>query len=606
MVSFGYMKSSPLLGQLVGSVLILMILAAPSYREIARLYTGDQPAAAVDGSSDTKRPSEVEDLEADAKIGRVVLTWDASKDNVGVRGYKIYKGTASDKTSYYTSVTSTSFTDILVAPSTKYYYRVSAYDFAGNESKNDDESVKTPSWNPTEFSSIKEITQTPVLQPAGQAVQTGSTLHAPEHFEIADVYYTPTRDLLLRWPLTDEGVVKYNIYRDNVLVKTIWNTFESERRATTTLPTYTGTYTYTLTALDASGNESPHSNPAVYTSYGVGSRIRMTKDIKNSSGVVAVPTGAEGTIVYIYPFWFNSGIAHHVIKFDNPTYNDISRFYSICTVLAGECLGHMFTVRLAYNGVGTSFILVADPYLTVTSVALDPLKKPWQNFDLTTWKIQLTAKPAPTDYYLKEVSTSPSDQAAISPWFFTDTDGSMAFWLDATKTNDGTWYRTELREVMNGESTGTNWSVHTGTSTLKATIKIKATPTFSGNQITILQIHPLSGNPLLRLAWYATPYAGKNLKVHYKTDAIGSVDASAYCPNTDISLDKYFDAEILVIKGKLTVKVNGQTCLNNFAINSSWYEKNYFKAGNYASQSWSGIGQVNFKKLEVYHSEPGI
>jgi hypothetical protein len=601
------MKSSLSYGTLVGTMLVLSVLAIPSFQKIANPFIYGQPAAAAASSTDTKRPSEVEDLKVKFKIDKVTLTWDSSKDNVGVLGYKIYKGTSSDNVVYYTSVSATSFTDIIVNPSTKYYYRVSAFDQAGNESKSDEDSVKTPSWDVSELSVPEKVMQSAPIAPTVSTAPAEVSIlfpSAPEQLDIADVYYTPTRDLLLSWsPSSSENTVGYKIYRDNVYVKTTTgNFFQLSSRATTTLPSFTGTYVYSISAVDLLGNESPRSNSVTYSSYGVGSRVKMLKDIKNSAGTVAIPAGAEGVIVSVFPFWFNSGTAHHAIKFDNVTYNNISRFSSICTIRAGECLGHMFTVSL-----GEQYILIAEPYMSVTPLVPDPNKKPWQNFNLNTWKIQLTAKPTPTDYYLREVTTTPSDQVAIAPWFFTDpTDGSMAFWLDATKNNDGTWYRTELREVMDGESTGTNWSPHVGTSTLKASIKIKATPTFNGNQITVLQIHPLSGNPLLRLAWYAVPTAGKNLKVHYKTDATGAVDASVYCPNTDIVLDKYFDVEFLVIKGKLTVKVNGLVCLNNFVINPGWYEKNYFKAGNYASQSWSGAGQVNFKKLEVYHSEQGI
>jgi chitodextrinase len=57
------------------------------------------------------------------------LSWNASTDNRGVTGYKIYRNTA-----YLTTVTSNSRSDLGLIKNTSYCYRVSAVDAAGNES----------------------------------------------------------------------------------------------------------------------------------------------------------------------------------------------------------------------------------------------------------------------------------------------------------------------------------------------------------------------------------------------------------------------------------------------------------------------------------------
>ncbi len=59
----------------------------------------------------------------------VALSWTASTDNVGVTGYKIYRGGIQIATT-----AGTSYTDIALAPSTSYSYTVAAYDAAGNTS----------------------------------------------------------------------------------------------------------------------------------------------------------------------------------------------------------------------------------------------------------------------------------------------------------------------------------------------------------------------------------------------------------------------------------------------------------------------------------------
>ncbi|NUP50241.1 MAG: glycoside hydrolase, partial [Catenulispora sp.] len=59
----------------------------------------------------------------------VSLTWTASTDNVGVTGYRVYRG----GTLVGTTAT-TSFTDTGLSASTQYSYTVAAYDAAGNAS----------------------------------------------------------------------------------------------------------------------------------------------------------------------------------------------------------------------------------------------------------------------------------------------------------------------------------------------------------------------------------------------------------------------------------------------------------------------------------------
>ncbi len=58
---------------------------------------------------------------------RVVMAWNASSDNVGVAGYRIYRDSALLDT-----ITATTFTDTTVAASTTYDYVVEAFDAAGN------------------------------------------------------------------------------------------------------------------------------------------------------------------------------------------------------------------------------------------------------------------------------------------------------------------------------------------------------------------------------------------------------------------------------------------------------------------------------------------
>ena len=79
---------------------------------------------------DSEAPSVPGNLRATSILSnRVTLAWDASTDNVGVTGYRVYRGGAAIGTSV-----STTYTDSTVLPDSTYSYTVSAYDAADNVS----------------------------------------------------------------------------------------------------------------------------------------------------------------------------------------------------------------------------------------------------------------------------------------------------------------------------------------------------------------------------------------------------------------------------------------------------------------------------------------
>ena len=81
--------------------------------------------------SDTTPPTTPANLTASAlSMCAVQLTWNASSDDTGVVGYKIYRDSAP-----VISVANLTVNDVGLKPSTSYCYAVSAYDEAGNESE---------------------------------------------------------------------------------------------------------------------------------------------------------------------------------------------------------------------------------------------------------------------------------------------------------------------------------------------------------------------------------------------------------------------------------------------------------------------------------------
>jgi hypothetical protein len=92
----------------------------------------DQTTITVTAPStpDTTAPSVPTNLSGTAVSPSAInLSWVASTDNVGVTGYKIYRGG-----SQLTTTSNTSYSDTGLSPLTPYSYTVSAYDAAGNSS----------------------------------------------------------------------------------------------------------------------------------------------------------------------------------------------------------------------------------------------------------------------------------------------------------------------------------------------------------------------------------------------------------------------------------------------------------------------------------------
>ncbi|MBP6964508.1 MAG: N-acetylmuramoyl-L-alanine amidase [Armatimonadetes bacterium] len=108
----GYLK----LGNGTGEASLVVMADAARFTKVA--------------GGDTQPPTVPTNLSATAVSGsQVNLAWTASTDNVGVAGYKIFRG----GTQIGTSATN-SYSDTTCAPNTTYTYTVSAYDAADNES----------------------------------------------------------------------------------------------------------------------------------------------------------------------------------------------------------------------------------------------------------------------------------------------------------------------------------------------------------------------------------------------------------------------------------------------------------------------------------------
>jgi fibronectin type 3 domain-containing protein len=111
------------------------------YRVLATNSAGDSvPSAVVNATTlavaDTQPPTAPTKLKATVAKGKVNLSWTGSTDiGSGVAGYRVYRSSTGLEGSFTLLTTTTSTSASVQAPSGEaLWYRVTAYDAAGNES----------------------------------------------------------------------------------------------------------------------------------------------------------------------------------------------------------------------------------------------------------------------------------------------------------------------------------------------------------------------------------------------------------------------------------------------------------------------------------------
>jgi hypothetical protein len=92
---------------------------------------------------DVTPPSVPGPVSAVASPGSVAVSWPAASDDVGVAGYRLYRGST-----LITTTTGLSFTDNVVSPGASYSYRVAAFDAAGHVSTSAPVTVTIPAATP--------------------------------------------------------------------------------------------------------------------------------------------------------------------------------------------------------------------------------------------------------------------------------------------------------------------------------------------------------------------------------------------------------------------------------------------------------------------------
>lgn len=188
--------------------------------------TGTGDNCSNQAPADTTPPSVPTGLASPSQTtNSIAITWNASTDNVGVAGYKIYRNGA-----LVGSVAAPSFTDTGLAASTTYAYTVAAYDLAGNAS------AQSGPVNVTTKAPADTIAPT---TPTGLTSPTQTTT-----------------SISLSWTASTDNVAVtgYRIFRNGAIVTTTTGTTFTDANL---LPSTS--YTYAVAAYDAAGNFSPQS-----------------------------------------------------------------------------------------------------------------------------------------------------------------------------------------------------------------------------------------------------------------------------------------------------------------------------------------------------------
>jgi chitodextrinase len=215
-------------------------------------WTATPVAVTTPAAADTQAPSVPAGLLSTAvSSSQISLSWNASTDNVGVTGYRVYNGTL------VASPTTTSVSITGLSASTLYAFTVVAVDAAGNASAPSAPlSVTTPAAPDT----------------TAPTTPTGLTASA-----------ITSTSLTLSWSAATDnvGVSGYSVFRNGVRIANVSTTSYSD----TGLVAAT-TYSYTIAAYDAAGNASALS-----------AAVSATTLALPDTQAPSVPTGLTGTAV---------------------------------------------------------------------------------------------------------------------------------------------------------------------------------------------------------------------------------------------------------------------------------------------------------------------
>ncbi|RTE04232.1 LamG-like jellyroll fold domain-containing protein [Paenibacillus whitsoniae] len=210
----------------------------------------------VGAVSDTTPPTAPSGLTAEpVSESTVSLGWNAATDDIGVDHYTIFRDCASVGTTV-----GTSYTDVGLTASTDYFYYVLAYDAANNESGGGGACVTT---------------LTPDLTPPSTPTSLAAKMEG--------------KSVVLTWSAsTDDRLMSgYKVYRNGVQIGTTNNLSYTDSSIASLM-----SYSYTVKAVDDSGNESASSTASAVTT----PNFLYFTDFENGAADWTVVSGTWSTV----------------------------------------------------------------------------------------------------------------------------------------------------------------------------------------------------------------------------------------------------------------------------------------------------------------------
>ena len=281
---------------------------------------------------DNTLPSTPTNLQAAVvSTSQVDLAWNASTDNIGITGYRIYR----DSTQIATT-SNTTYQDTGLSSSTTYSYTVTAYDAAGNESGQSSTSSATTLSLP--------VNNPPVLSSIGnKSVNEGQALS----FTIS---------------ATDPDGDTLNYTASNLPYGTIFN--ESTRTFSWT-PTYSQAGTYSNITFQVSDGTDIDSESITITANNVNRTpaLNPITDITVNEGVLITlnPTATDpdgDTLTYTYSGWMTSAIY-------TTNYTDAG-IHTVTVTVSDGTLSDSQNVSVTVNNVNQAPVLDTISDITVS------------------------------------------------------------------------------------------------------------------------------------------------------------------------------------------------------------------------------------------------
>jgi hypothetical protein len=239
-------------------------------------------AIVVPTAPDTTKPSVPTGLAAvpTGIPGEAFVSWNASTDNVGVAGYRVFRNSV-----LWATVTSGTSTTLTGLPSGNNYIQLSAFDAAGNESAKTSSAIVVPTAPDTTKPSVPTgLTAAPTVNP----------------FEAFATWNASTDNV---------GVAGYRLFRNGVL----WGTAGPAATSIVLPGLPAGTSWIQVLAFDAAGNESAKTSPVT-----VVPNVLDTTAPAVPTGVTAAPTGETGEALVSWDASTdNVGVAGYRVYRDN-------------------------------------------------------------------------------------------------------------------------------------------------------------------------------------------------------------------------------------------------------------------------------------------------